>query len=144
LCSAQEELEAELLELSGDEGCGVCGGGDSTTESEPGGLKMVRLWSLSVTGTIEEMTVEVGTATEIVDWLAGSSLTQDLGLPALGGRVRARVGVGIGATESSVLPVAMYPTKAHINPKLRELLVNQSTKNTTKAYKSCMTRGSDR
>lgn len=67
LCSAQEELELELLALSGDGGCGICGGGDSTMESEPGELKMLRLRSLLVAGTMEEITVEVGTATKVVD-----------------------------------------------------------------------------
>jgi hypothetical protein len=118
LCSAQEELELEPLALSGEGGCGICGGGDSTIESEPGGLNMVRPRSLLVAGTIEEITVEVGAATKVVDWLAVSSPAQDPGPPVLGGRVKGRVGVGTSVAESSVLPVAMYPTRAHINPKL--------------------------
>ena len=80
---------------------------------------MVRPRSTLVAGTMEEETVEVGTATKVVDWLVVSSRTQDPGLPALGGRARVRVGVGVGVAERSALPVAMYPTKAHINPKLR-------------------------
>jgi hypothetical protein len=76
---------------------------------------------------MDEAAVEVGTGVKAVDWLIVSSATQDPGFPALGGRVGVRVGVGMGAVEMSALPVAMYPTKAHINPK-----------------KICMTRGWDR
>ena len=87
-------------------------------ESEPGGLKMLRPRSLLVAGTMEEITVEVDTATKVVGWPAVSSFAQDPGSPALGGRVRGRVGVGMRVAERSVLPVAMYPTRAHISPKL--------------------------
>ena len=113
-----EELGLKLLALSRDEGCGICGGEDSTTESESGGLKIVRPRSLLVAGTMEEITVEVDAATGVVDWPAVSSFAQDPGFPILGGRVRGIVGVGIRVAEISVLPVAMYPTRAHINPKL--------------------------
>ena len=89
------------------------------TEREPGGLKTVRPRSLLVAGKIEEITVEAGTTTEETDWPTLSSLTaHDLGFPALGGRVSVGVGVVTEAVKRSVLPVAIYPTRAHINPKL--------------------------
>lgn len=91
-------------------------------ESESGGLKIVRPRSLLVAGRMEEMIVEAGTATTVAGWLAPSSLTvQDSGFPALGGRVRVAVGVGMRVAEMSVMPVAMYPISAHINPKLQEV-----------------------
>ena len=128
--SAQEELELELAGLSEDEGCGVCGGGDSTKENESGGLKTVRSRSLLVAGRMEEMIVEAGTVTEVADWVAPSSVTaQDLGFPVLGGRVRVAVGVGVRIAEISGLPVAMYPTSANINPKLRGGVSKSADKN---------------
>ena len=89
-------------------------------ESEPGGLKVERPRLLLVAGTMEEITVEVGAAIRFVDWLLASSFVQDPGFPALGRRVRGRVGIGTRMAERSVLHVAMYPTRAHINPKLQE------------------------
>jgi hypothetical protein len=121
MCPAQGEFELELAGLSEDDGCGVCGGGDWTTESESDGSKTVRPRSLLETGRMEEMIVEAGTATKVAGWLTPSSLTdQDSVFPVLGGRVRVTVGVGMRVTEISALPVAIYPTRAHINPKLWE------------------------
>jgi hypothetical protein len=75
-----------------------------------------------VAGTIEEMTVGVGTATEIVDWIGRvvAHLPRIWGHQRSAGGREQESGKGRGATESSGLPVAMYPTKAHINPKLYE------------------------
>ena len=86
-------------------------------ESGLGGSKTARPRSLLVVGTME-MTIEVGEATKAADWPVASPLAQDPGSPALGGRVRGGVSEGTRVAERSDLPVAIYPTKAHINPKL--------------------------
>lgn len=115
----QEELELELAGLSEDDGCGVCGGGDSTKESGSDGSKTVRPRLVLVAGKMEDRIVGVGVVTKVADLMASSLLAaQGSEFPVLGGRVRVTVEVGIRVAEMSVLPVAMYPTSAHISPKL--------------------------
>lgn len=97
-------LELELLPLSGE----GCGDGESTTESEPGGLNTVRPRSPLVAGTMEEMAVEDGDATKVAEGpVLPLFAVQDSGFPVLGGSVRVTLAAGTSDAERSVLPVAM-------------------------------------